>query len=788
MQQYIKRQPTPFERPAALSPVLHRLLENRGIDSAEAAERYLHPDARCLHDPWLLNDMRPAVALLRAAMANGEPICVYGDYDVDGVSASAIMQLYLASQGADARVYLPLREEGYGLNEAAIRQIALWAKLLVTVDCGVTSVELVALAKSLGLQVIVTDHHRPADALPDCPVINPLLNDYPFPWLCGAGVAWKLVWALSGEIPMDLMDLAALATVADIVSLTDENRAIVAMGLKAINAAPRPGLRALIAASGLEGKPIRAGHISFQLAPRLNAGGRLDTAMRPFRLVTTEDPAEAAQLAAELNARNTQRQAIEQQMLEAAEARLEGFDFIRHRAIILSGRDWPDGVIGLTAGKLKEKYNFPTVILSDRGDVMKGSCRSIEGVDIHAALSACANTLLGFGGHRMAAGLTLESARLSDFIEAMDAWLWANVPPETYVPRLPYDDALNLDDVTPGLIAELGMLEPTGMGNPAPVFRAGVQVVDAWCMGKGGKDLSLNVSQGGHRLKAVAFGEGHRLDAVRVGPLDALFVPTLNEWQGRTSVQLMLRAMAFPDLAARIRSKLDEELSLQCDFLTEIIYNKKIDPLPAIDPDALADSLRASPQGTLIVTADLATAARIADLGPCELHIGALPEDPRCFNAVCCCPKPGALHPSWRRVVLAGCPGEWLRGDVPACRLAVPVGWTECLPDVEQLRDGYRALRRLELASEDRPAGFSDLRTLALRLTEVRREARPDAPAYIENPLTARMALLALRDMGQFEYDFGAVPPRVRRLEGQTRDPDDVPVWRTIQRWRDGAI
>ena len=291
-----------FPRPEGMSPTLHALLIQRGIATAEQAEEFLHPSASRLRDPMLLSDMGPATAAIRAAMENGEPICVYGDYDVDGVSASAILAGYLRAQGAKVEVYLPSRHsEGYGLNEPAIRAIAQRSRLMVTVDCGVTSVELIDLAKSLGLTCVVTDHHRPAERLPACPVVNPLLNDYPFGFLCGAGVAFKLVEALGGRAAaMEYVDIAALATVADVVPLIDENRVLVRLGLERINAAPRPGLKALIEAAGLSDATLTAGNIGFQLAPRLNAGGRIGSAKRSYDLLAATDPAEAATIAAEL--------------------------------------------------------------------------------------------------------------------------------------------------------------------------------------------------------------------------------------------------------------------------------------------------------------------------------------------------------------------------------------------------------------------------------------------------------------------------------------------------------
>lgn len=779
MLRYIKRNdaPTPFDRPADMPEALHRLLVARGIGSAEDAERFLHPGAGSLHDPFLLSDMRAAADMIRDAVSAGETICIYGDYDVDGVCASAIMKLYLQSLGADARVYLPSRHtEGYGLNENAIREIAGWAKLMVTVDCGVTSVELVALAKSLGLKVIVTDHHRPAETLPDCPVVNPLLNDYPFPYLCGAGVAWKLVWALSGEIPMELVDIAALATVADVVSLTGENRAIVAMGLQAINRRPRPGIAALIEASGLSGKPVTATAIAFQLAPRLNAGGRLDTALRPLELVATEDPGRALALAEALNDENTRRRQIEQQILREAEMQLRDFDFIRHRAIILAGKDWNPGVIGLAASRLVELYHYPVVMLSDQGDRLTGSCRSIEGVDIHAALTGCAHTILRFGGHRQAAGLTLDPARLGDFIDAMDAWLDEHIPPDAFVPAVPYDTELDFEAVTPGLIAALEALQPTGFGNPAPVFRAMASVVEARPVGVEGAHLKLTLSQEGHRIGGIAFREGRRAAELSGDcPVDALFVPKLNTFMGRTSAQLEVKALSDADANARIASNVGEELSLQCDFLTEIIYNKKINPhapsdVQRIDADALWAWLAQSPQGTLMIAGDLASASLAVSLGQADLYFGKLPDDPRCFNAVCVCPPLGAIPRGYSRVVLMGTPADWLPEDRVAFRLATRPQWAECLPDIDDMRDAYRAL--VEITR--RPARFGNLRQLAQMVSELTDLSR----------LNALLCLLAIGDMGLFEYDFDAAPPRLRRLNRRKAEPGESAAWRAIQRWR----
>lgn len=783
MLKYVQRNPEAngaFPCPSGMPAALHRLLVARGIGSVEAAEAFLCPGPHSLHDPLLLHDMARAAARIRGAVDAGEAICVYGDYDVDGVCASAILSGWLRSEGAQVEVYLPSRHsEGYGLNEHAVREIAGRAKLMVTVDCGVTSVALVALAKRLGLDVIVTDHHEPGEALPDCPVVNPLLGGYPFAHLCGAGVAWKLVWALGGEgAAMPWVDVAALATVADVVPLTGENRAIVRMGLDAINGSSRRmGLAALIEAAGLAEKPVTSTTVAFQIAPRLNAGGRLGSARRSLDLVLAEDEKIARALAAELEAENTKRRAVELQILADAEAQLKDFDFIAHRAIILAGADWNPGVIGLAASRLEEKYHYPVVLLSDQGDRLTGSCRSIEGVDIHAALTGCAEVIERFGGHKQAAGLTLAPGMLAPFIEAMDRWLTDNVPPEVYIPVQAYDAGMDFNDITPGLITALDAMQPTGFGNPAPLFRAEAEVVEARAVGAEGAHLKLTLARDGRRLGGIAFREGRRAGEL-TGRVDALFVPSMNTWMGRSEPQLEVKALAEADVFERLDAKLASETALQCDFLTEIIYNKKIAPVrgepPRIDTGALLEAMRQSPQGTLVATSDIAAARRLMErLAPCapDLYFGRWPDDPRAFNAVCVCPT-GDVPRRYRRVALSGLPAECLPTDIGAevFRLEDEVPWRRSLPDVEALRGAYRALAALLR----RPAWCQSPGQLARLLAE---EAGTDE-------VSAMASLLAMADMGLFELDFTARPIAVRRTGLAKVEPESSAVWNAIQRWK----
>ena len=767
-----------FQRPDDMPEALYRLLVRRGIGSEEEAIRFLSPSPENLRDPFLLNDMDQAVRIIRENMEQHKTICVYGDYDVDGVCASSILISWFSSKGVDARVYLPSRHhEGYGLNESAIREISGWADLMVTVDCGVTSVELVALAKQLGLEVIVTDHHRPAEILPDCPVINPLLNNYPFPALCGAGVAWKLICALDGlEGAMEYVDIAALATVADVVSLTDENRIIVHLGLERMNTCPRPGIEALIQVSGLSEKRITSTMLAFQLGPRLNAGGRLGSAVRSFELITARTHDKAKPLADELEAENTERRRVEQEMLREAEIQLEGFDFPAHRALILAGKDWNPGVIGLAASRLVEKYHYPVIMLADQGDHMTGSCRSIEGVDIHAALCACEEYLVRFGGHKQAAGLTLLPEALEDFRAAMDRYLFENIPSEIYIPFETYDINMDFGSITQGFVASLEGLQPTGFGNPAPVFRANAQVLDARTVGADGAHLKLMLSQDSHRLNAIAFREGHRADTL-ADEADILFTPKINTYMGRSEVQLEIRSIADCDVFARIQAKVEEELFLHCNFLTEMFYNKKINRYAEKLPEAATEDVRKwlseTPVGTLILTADLSQTARIlrnAGGTVPDLYFGKLPEDPRCFNALCVCPDACRIS-GYRRIILAGMPDEYAaEADAEVFRMDEKPAWFALLPDIAEMREVWKALGRIFA----RPVSYRTLRQLVhLISADTGMDAR-----------TVTASLLSIHDMGLVELELEKNPVSIRKSDKKKADPETSAVWRTIQRWR----
>ena len=751
-----------FARPEDMPRLLHALLLQRGVASADAARAFLSPDAGSLCDPMLLSDMAAAVSRLRKALDAGERICVYGDYDVDGVCASAILCLHLKTLGADARVYLPDRHrEGYGLNEAAVRALAEDTGLLLTVDCGVNAVDMAALAKELGMDVVITDHHRPGGTLPDCSLVNPLLNGYPCPHLSGAGVAFKLVEALSGrDAAMEYIDLAALSTVADVVPLLGENRFIVRAGLERMNGRPRVGIAALKRAAGLEGKALTAGHLGFQLGPRLNAGGRLGSARRGLELLLTNDEARAEALAAELEAENSARRDVEKGILAEAEAMLEDFDFPGHRAIVLAREGWNTGVLGLAAARLVEEYHYPAILLCDEGGVLKGSCRSIPGVDIFAALTAAGEHLTKYGGHKQAAGLTLARGALEPFKAALEAYLRENVPAEAWVPAMEYDLDVGLGDLDAYAVAALEQLQPTGMGNPAPVLRTRATLENARRIGRDGAHLSLFARDGGGGLRGVMFSAGERAGEAR-GECDLLFTPKLNTWQGRTSVEMEMRAMEPLDARARIEASRGQRDALVFHFLTEMLYNKGIDPQAgAFSPGDVRALLSASPQGTLLAAADFEQALfliGIVEEEPalrCDVTIGAYPQDARAFNALCLLPA-GREARNYRRVLWA----REVRG-APAC------AWRAELPDVDGLREAYRALRGILR----RPAVYEGLAGLC----------RLVGGECGLSGVGAGAALLALQDMRLIKTDERGA----RLLPMEKRDPMESAVVQTLLRLR----
>ena len=766
-------------RPDDISPLMYRLLRLRGVNSEAEARAFLKPGREQLRDPFLLSDMSRAVSLIRSSMEADEPICVYGDYDVDGVCACAILTSYLKSQGANAETYLPSRHaEGYGLNEAAILKISEKCKLLVTVDCGITAVELTELAHEKGLKVVITDHHRPEGTLPDCPVVNPLLNNYPFPYLCGTGVAFQLVSALGGrDAAMEYIDYASLATIADIVPLKDENRALAALGLKKINASPRPGIRALIDAAGLGGKPLSAGNIAFQLTPRLNASGRLGDAMRAYRLITCENLDECLTLADELNEENARRKTLEQEAIDEAEKMLEDFDFPEHRAIVVAGDGWNPGVIGLASSRLTEKYHYPSVVLTRDGDILTGSCRSIEDVDIHDALTHVSEYLIQFGGHSMAAGLKLRCDQLEAFKAALDEYLFSAIPAEAWIPRMEYDAEVTPDILTPENVYELEALAPTGCGNPAPVFLMKCDIASARAVGANGLHLKLTMRSAGSSMDGIWFRRGDLADSLP-READCLFAASVNSFQGRVSVQAEMRAVEPKSADTRLDDAALQGQSLFQSFLTDRVYNEPEDDSPTrtLSPFALRDLMSAGVQGVLIETASSEDARRaLKAIGSdicVDVTVGAYPEDARCFHTVAVCPV-GTRPPGFKTVVSVGFPdgmsdASFRLDGVPVCR------WFERLPDVDTLRSVYVAVRRVSR----RPYFFANWIALVNGIAEEADAERVSATA----------GLLVLENMGLMSFDRNANGVRIRMAEMTKCNPEENALFQRFVLWREEAM
>ncbi len=528
---------------AGLPGWLSAMLYARGIRTDGEARQFLSPSLSGLHDPFLMPGMEKTVELLRGAISRGETILVYGDYDVDGVCAASILMETLHEEGAALAYRIPSRHsEGYGLNADAVREIAGKAKLLITVDCGISNAAEVALAKELGLTVIVTDHHQPPEILPEADaVMDPLLGGYPFPYLCGAGVALKICQALQGMAGAEKrLDLAALATVADIVPLQGENRIIVTEGLRRMEHTTRPGLKALISSAGIQ-PPLTSDHIAFRLGPRMNAAGRLGDAKLGVHLLLTPDPAKAEYIAGLLEEANRTRQNLEREMTAAAREQLDPESLAASHVIVVAGEDWNPGLIGLTAGKLCERFHLPVVALSLHEGMATGSCRSIPGVNIYRMLSACADLLEHFGGHEQAAGLTVKEENIPLFRERLEEAAASSAPEECFLPAAEYDLAVPFRTWTPETLALLDALEPTGCGNPPPAFL--LQGADVQCLrrvGKDGSHLKMTVlDEDLTAVECIAFGSGETADEAPL-KVDLLYRPIRNDFRGNVRIEAQI--------------------------------------------------------------------------------------------------------------------------------------------------------------------------------------------------------------------------------------------------------
>ncbi len=536
----------------SISPVLAQVLVNRGMKDSESIKDFLYPSLNNIHDPFLLPDMRAAVDRLKSAIDRDETVLVHGDYDADGVTATALLVSALRKLGLKTCYHIPNRiTEGYGLSNKGIEKArAFNADLIVTADCGISSAASVAAAGSLGMDVIVTDHHEPPEKLPAAAaVVDPHRNDsiYPFKHLAGVGVAIKLVQALVQDMGRDdfnledLLDLVALGTIADSVPLIGENRIFVTYGLKRINdSLARTGILALKEAAGVNGGS-RAVSLSFSLIPRINAAGRLDDAGEVVELFLTEDQARAGAIALLLEEQNRTRQRIEADVLKEALAMIEPDD--PGPAIVLSSPDWHPGVIGIVASRLVDMFYRPVFLFSVNGPVAKGSARSISPFHLYRAIAECSELLLGYGGHRQAAGLRLDLENLPSFRDRMNKIVEENLTPEDMVPVLEIDAAVRFSDLTFNLINELALLEPYGDSNKQPVLGAkDIEILNRKIVGS--NHLKMQLRQENLSIDSIGFSMGKQLDNLGKAPsLDIAFVLGVNEWNNSRSLQLQLRGI-----------------------------------------------------------------------------------------------------------------------------------------------------------------------------------------------------------------------------------------------------
>ncbi len=544
-----------FAQKYSLNPFAALLAVSRGLRTDEQIETFFHPDTVPLSDPFSFRDMDKAVARINDAIDRFERIAVFGDYDADGVTATALLSAYLAMREADFFYMLPDRSEGYGLNKTVIDRLhEQGAKLVITVDNGINAVEETAYAKSLGMDLVITDHHHVGDELPDAAaVVNPHRADCgaPFKELAGVGVAFKLVCALEGGDADDLLDefadLVAIGTVADVVPLTGENRVLVRRGVRAILDNPRPGILAMREKAGNLDKAFNSTTVAFTLSPRLNAVGRMGSAMRALDILLCDDEDAAADLAQILEQANAQRQQTETEIFEKAQAQLsERPDRMADPVLVCSGENWHPGVIGIVASRMVEKYGKPCVILSRSGDVARGSGRSIEGFSLYDALKACEDLLEQFGGHTLAAGMSVKPENIDLFRARINSYAREREMP---FPVQHIDMRLNPRVISTEILDALYTLEPFGASNPKPVFGLYSMRLDSVTPLAGGKHIRLNLSKKDARVSAVRFGTSPEAFPFPAGSiLDLAVSLDANVYMGETRVNILVKSVRFSAL------------------------------------------------------------------------------------------------------------------------------------------------------------------------------------------------------------------------------------------------
>lgn len=539
-------------------PAIGHALIHRGLTDPARARQFLSPVLEDLHDPMSLLGLDRALERIRRAIDAAEPILVQGDYDADGITSTYLMHTALSELGANVRWRIPHRtRDGYGLSLGAVEEARkLGCTLIVTVDCGITAIESVALARTHGIDTVVTDHHEPAATLPDaCAVVNPLRPGCPYPFksLAGVGVTYKLVEALMRERGRarhaeDFLDLVALGTIADVVPLVGENRILATHGLDRLNRTRHLGLRALIERTGLASRKVTSGQVAFVLAPRINAAGRMGDAGQAIRLLLSRDEGEARACADSLEDDNDRRRSFDEKATLEATALVEReLGWPECSSILLWSEDWHPGVMGIVASRLVERFQRPTLLVSLDGGRGRGSGRSLPGLDLTRVLDGCGDLLEAYGGHALAAGVTVTADRLPELRERFERLVRERLRPGDLVRRIEFDAALTLAECDLGLVEWIDRLAPHGLDNPEPVYHIAQATVSSASVVGGGKHLRLALRDDTGTAEAIGFGFGPQADAVRrAGRCALLFTPTRNEWNGTARVQLKLKGLKLP--------------------------------------------------------------------------------------------------------------------------------------------------------------------------------------------------------------------------------------------------
>jgi single-stranded-DNA-specific exonuclease len=537
-----------------ISPSLVSVLVNRGIDTFDKAKKYFRPSTAHLHDPFLMDGMHLAVDRLLSARTKKEKILVYGDYDVDGTNGAGMLYLYFKEIGCDVSYYIPDRlTEGYGISQTGVEFAKKdGVKLLIAIDCGITAFPQVSYAGQLGIDVIICDHHEPADEIPPAvAVLDPLKPNckYPFKYLCGTGVGYKFIQAIARTLGHEekieqYVDYVALATTADIVPLIDENRVFVRMGLERINATPRPGIRALLDKAGLKLGNATTGQIVFAMAPRINAVGRLGDAKRAVELLVSDDYENSLQFASVLEKENLTRRKIDEGVFEEAKSFIdEYFQKYGDGAIVMHNEEWHPGVVGIVASRMVEKYYRPAVMMTTVEGVAKGSARSIAGVNIHQALKQVEDKLLQFGGHKYAAGVSVDLDRIDEFRTAFNDAIKGMLTEDLLTPEIHIDAEIDLSELTPKFMRVLKQFAPFGPQNMRPTFLTKQVQVTGLPRIVGKDHLRFKIKKNGITFDCIGFNLGHLMDTVKskLNGLDLVFSIDESDFAGTSFSQLKIK-------------------------------------------------------------------------------------------------------------------------------------------------------------------------------------------------------------------------------------------------------